>query len=251
MTELHSEPSAENPQATAPELWGPVASLFLGGGIFTIYSVAQALVLFASLFFLSLSQRGQVSGLQFALATLIACPFGIALVIAAVRLHPRRRGPSVREYLGLRGARLRDVAISVLLLGAFMAVYNGSTRWLGRPTVPEFMLEAYASAGSLPLLYLAIVIAAPLFEELLFRGFLLPGLVRSRLGTAGGIAVASLAFAVPHLQYDLYDMSWVFVLGALLGFVRWKTGSLWLVFGLHALNNLLATLETGWFLAQR
>lgn len=251
MTELHSEPSAENPEATAPELWGPVASLLLGAGIFTVYSVAQAVVLFASLFLVSWSPGSQVSGLQFALSTVIACPLGIAVVIAAVRFRSRRRGSSVRRYLGLRGVRLRDVALSVLLLGVFMTVYNASTRWLGRPTVPDFMLEAYASARFLPLLYLAIVIAAPLFEELLFRGFLLPGLVRSRLGVGGGIAVASLAFAVPHLQYDLYDMSWVFLLGALLGFVRWKTGSVWLAFGLHALNNLLATLETAWFLAHR
>jgi membrane protease YdiL (CAAX protease family) len=249
VTETLSESPAGNPAVAAPSPWEPMVTLLLGGGIFGVYTLVQVVVFFASLFFLPPQEPGRVSGLQFSLATLISCPVGIALVAAVAR--SLRGELSVREYLGLRGARPAAVAVSLLSLGSFMALYDLTTRWLRRPTVPDFMVEAYTSARFLPLLYLAVVVAAPLFEELLFRGFLLPGLLRSRLGVTGGILVSSLVFAIPHLQYDLYDMSWVFVLGALLAVVRWQTGSLWLVFGLHALNNLLATLETARLLAQR
>ena len=46
--------------------------------------------------------------------------------------------------------------------------------------MPAVWAQTYASAGSLPLLLLALVVVAPIFEETLFRGFLFRGLAASR-----------------------------------------------------------------------
>jgi membrane protease YdiL (CAAX protease family) len=88
-----------------------------------------------------------------------------------------------------------------------------------------------------------VVVGAPLVEETFFRGFLFRGLAASPLGGPATIVVTSLAWAAIHLQYDLYDMGTIFLLGLLLGAFRLITGSLWPPLLMHALVNLLATIQ--------
>jgi hypothetical protein len=87
-------------------------------------------------------------------------------------------------------------------------------------------------------------VVAPVFEELFFRGFLLAGFASSFLRPAGAVLVTSASWALIHLQYDLYGMVTIFVLGLLLGAARLASGSVLLTIGLHAFSNLLSTVET-------
>ena len=82
------------------------------------------------------------------------------------------------------------------------------------------------------------VLVAPLVEELLFRGFLLPPLAR-RLGRAGGIALSALLFGLLHMT-DPQAVPPLVVLGAVLGWLRLASGSLLPALILHAGNNTLA-----------
>ena len=91
---------------------------------------------------------------------------------------------------------------------------------------------------------LAIVVAAPVSEETLFRGFFFAGVAHSRIGVPGAIILGSLIWALIHLQYDFYGMATIFFSGLLLGYVRFKTGSIYATMFLHGLMNLLATIET-------
>jgi len=91
------------------------------------------------------------------------------------------------------------------------------------------------------------MVAAPLGEETLFRGFFFQGLLRSRLGAPGAIALSSLFWALIHVQYDAYGIATIFVTGLFLGYARLKTQSLYVPIFLHSLNNLGATLELLWF----
>ena len=126
---------------------------------------------------------------------------------------------------------------------ALAAASDGLTLLLERPLVPEFMLNIYQTAGVLPLFWLAIVVMAPVFEEVFFRGFMFAGLERSKLGGLGAIVVTSFAWAAIHVQYDLYGMATVFVLGLLFGAARLRSRSVLLTIGLHATVNLVASLE--------
>jgi len=90
----------------------------------------------------------------------------------------------------------------------------------------------------------ALIVGAPLFEETFFRGFLFKGLEASFLGTVGAILVTALLWASIHVQYEIYEMSQIFVFGLLLGAARVRTGSLLAPFLAHAMANFLATLET-------
>lgn len=78
------------------------------------------------------------------------------------------------------------------------------------------------------------VVLAPLFEETLFRGVLLPVAGR-RLGAVGGVVVSALIFAVAHLS--LGELAPLFILGLGLGWLRWSSGRLASCVLMHALWN--------------
>jgi len=91
------------------------------------------------------------------------------------------------------------------------------------------------------------VIVAPAGEEILFRGFLFRGWVRSPRPVGPAIIaifVISLLWAVLHVQYDWTGIVQILVVGLFLGWMRYVSGSTLLTFFLHALFNVEGTLET-------
>jgi membrane protease YdiL (CAAX protease family) len=106
-----------------------------------------------------------------------------------------------------------------------------------------FMLAIYRSAqaeGSLIWLWLETVVVAPIREELLFRGFMFRGFVHTQRDAIPSIVFISLIWSLTHFRYDWLTIAEVFVLGLLLGLVRWSTGSTTLTILLHAVNNLVS-----------
>ena len=117
------------------------------------------------------------------------------------------------------------------------------TRLLERPIVPEFMVNVFETAYFIPLLWVAFIIAAPLFEEIFFRGFLFEGFQHSRLGMIGTVSLTSLAWTVLHVQYGAYELSTIFVLGIVFGVARLKTRSVYPPLAMHSLFNLFAMVQ--------
>lgn len=126
---------------------------------------------------------------------------------------------------------------------AFAMASDTLTWLLGKPIVPEFMQVAWSTAEKISFT-IAVIVVAPVTEELIFRGFLLSGLRPTRLGASGAVLVSSATWAAIHSQYDLYFMASIFVLGILLGTARVKTGSIFAPIALHALSNVVSLIET-------
>jgi membrane protease YdiL (CAAX protease family) len=167
--------------------------------------------------------------------------------VAVVALAARRPGWSVAEYLGLVRPATRDVVMALLILVPFLLGYDGLTYLLGRDIVTPFQVDTYRSArdaGMLPVFWFALVIAAPVAEEIVFRGFLFRGWVRSERAALPGIVLISALFAAIHMQYDWYGILQVFFIGLLFGFVRWRSGSTLLTILMHVLANLWATVQS-------
>jgi membrane protease YdiL (CAAX protease family) len=78
------------------------------------------------------------------------------------------------------------------------------------------------------------LVVAPLFEETLFRGVLLP-VAAQRLGGAAAVILSAAVFAVAHLS--LGELAPLFVLGLGLGWLRWRSGRLASTVLMHALWN--------------
>ena len=87
---------------------------------------------------------------------------------------------------------------------------------------------------SLILLFLTTTILAPLFEEIIFRGVLLPILSRD-LGLISGILISAFIFAIAHLSIS--EMPPLLVLGMGLGITRIVSGSLLSSVVMHSLWN--------------
>lgn len=84
--------------------------------------------------------------------------------------------------------------------------------------------------------FVLLVIAAPITEELVFRGILFAGWRRH--GFVMAAAFSSLLFGLAHWQPNVALAT--FVLGWLLAWLYERSGSLWAPIGLHALKNGLA-----------
>ena len=113
----------------------------------------------------------------------------------------------------------------------------------GNPLLP--LLVQTQDPWVVAIFALVIVVLAPLFEETIFRGFLLPSLTRN-LPVAVAVVVSGLVFALAHLSVaDLLPLT---VLGILLGFVYTRERGLWAPIVLHSLWNggsLVALLVLG------
>ena len=90
------------------------------------------------------------------------------------------------------------------------------------------------------LLFVTTTILAPLFEEIIFRGILLPTLSKD-FGIISGIIVSAFIFALAHLS--LGEMPPLFVLGIGLGITRIASGSLFSSVIMHSLWNGLTFLN--------
>ena len=87
---------------------------------------------------------------------------------------------------------------------------------------------------SVILLLVTTVVFAPLFEELVFRGALLPVLAQA-YGRGLGVIVSALVFALAHLSVGEFPP--LVVLGLGLAFVRLSSGRLFPCVLMHSLWN--------------
>ncbi|HSG91369.1 MAG TPA: CPBP family intramembrane glutamic endopeptidase [Pseudomonadales bacterium] len=139
----------------------------------------------------------------------------------------------------------RTLAVCGLVLLVFALASDLLTILIDRPLVPPIIAEVHASAHPLPL-FLALVVAAPLFEEVFFRGLVLGGLVSSGLSARAAAVASALAWSTLHLQYDLYGVATIFAMGLLLAWARLRTRSLLPCLLMHGLANLYAFVQLVW-----
>jgi hypothetical protein len=223
--------------------WGRLASLGLG---FVAMMAGQIGGLLALTWWydLSASQLSSLGGDGGAvtLIIIVSTPIQVALLW----LFAQRAG-NAADYLGLTMPRRSELIVGVLAIIALIVVSDAVSWLLGRGLVTSFQTDIYRTAGTeglLPLLWLAVVVVAPIGEETLFRGFLFRGWLHAPRDAWPVIVATALLFAVLHVQYDLFVIAQVFVFGLLLGWMRWASGSTILTMALHMLINFEGMLET-------
>ncbi|MEE3715934.1 type II CAAX endopeptidase family protein [Tumidithrix elongata RA019] len=102
----------------------------------------------------------------------------------------------------------------------------------GNPLLP-ILVESQDNLAKL-ILWSTLAIAAPFFEELLFRGFLLPSLTKF-MSYGSAIALSAFCFALAHL--NLADLIPLTVLGMVLGFIYVRSNNLFAPMLVHCLWN--------------
>jgi len=183
--------------------------------------------------FQKLFEDGDLIGIAFPLAMVIV----LALLALVIKFRRKR---SIVEYLALRpqpvGVLMRWLGLASLLLLA----NSISGVVLNRPNVPEWIATAFATVDYKYLFLFGLVVCGPVLEEALYRGYLLRAALESKLHPSAAIVLVSALWALTHLQYDLYDMFWVFILGILLAYSRFRTGSVFPAVTIHCVWNAAA-----------
>ncbi|SMO84467.1 hypothetical protein SAMN06265379_10997 [Saccharicrinis carchari] len=128
------------------------------------------------------------------------------------------------------------ILVSVGALGLQLGALSPLTSLIPMPDIfKQMFLEIGSMTGVFG--FMTLVIAAPIFEELIFRGVILDGLLK-RYSPAKSIFISSLLFGIVHLN------PWQFItamgVGSFMGWVYYKTHNLSLCILIHFVNNLFA-----------
>ena len=161
----------------------------------------------------------------------------ILILMMVVQLNGYRIG----EYFRLRLPRMRDAILGIAATGGLLALYYALNFRNGGVAIQPLELEQYQSAsdaGVLPLLFIAVVLVAPLGEEMVYRGFVFRGLEESRIGAVGAVVVSALLWTALHIDRGLRVLAFIGVLGLLFGWLRVRSQSTLLTWSLHAITNL-------------
>jgi membrane protease YdiL (CAAX protease family) len=166
----------------------------------------------------------------------LATALGFLLVPMAIaaRWGASSVGQALRR-LGVRGFRPGAVKWMLAAIGAYLvfaAVYAGI---FGTPE-QEDIAESF---GTLPLQILLIVIAAPISEEICFRGMLFGGL-RNHMPRIAAALLSGLIFGGLHALTGLSAVPPLIAFGFVLALLYEKTGSIVPGIILHMLNNSVA-----------
>ena len=173
---------------------------------------------------------------------------GAVIAVAAWRaLAPAGARPTASS--GLRAAP-RDLWVGALVCAGaipLVSVAGITSQAIARAVGRESAEVAHAtlglllendSAAAFLMTAAAVVIAAPIAEELLFRGMLQTGLREAGLGPVWGAVGASLAFLAVHVTVlDGAMMPALFVLSVVLGLSYERTGRLGTPVVAHACFN--------------
>jgi len=227
--------------------WRVLISVLLVAGTFVATQIAVTLVIAAfeaasspgldmDAWLAASDKNGFVLSLA-SIATLFTC-------VPLIWFLASRREPAPWSYLGVRPFSRASLLLWCALTLAFMLCSDLLALALGKPLVPPFMVEIYATARSPLLLLLVLALTVPVVEELFFRGFILSALGSLGIPFRVGAAASALAWAVIHTQYELYELVLVFALGMLLAEARYRSRSVIPCIAMHGVFNIGAFVET-------
>lgn len=217
--------------------WRPHAPVPWGG--VDVALVLAAYVVCAALAAMWLPAEPSLVSVLLANLTTLAGTMLFALV------HLRHRGAD-RQSLGVGlAAWPDDVRLGVGGLALVIAPLLGLATILDRivpyrhPLVD--LLAVDRSPGTLVVVLVSAVVAAPIAEELFFRR-ILQGWLEARLsgdGGRGAVAFSAALFAIAHVGQGLAYVP-LFLLGLVLGWIARQTGSIIGCVVLHALFNAVS-----------
>ncbi len=155
-----------------------------------------------------------------------------------------RAGWSVRDYFALATPEWPALLLAVAAGVVFLLIDNVVGILDPAPPGASDYLD-YTRAveqGFVPLLWLNSIFIAPAGEEMIFRGFLYRGWSQTPLGPFGAIVLTAALFGLAHLQYDVFGMISIAISGLIMGWLRWRSGSIVPPMVAHAVNNALVAI---------
>jgi membrane protease YdiL (CAAX protease family) len=205
------------------------------------------LVLFCLLYLLASYARTFFYDFQMPLFKMVALLLIYLTILSTIGIINHVRGNSWAGTYGLGLRQTKTLLYSPLLYLAIIPFLLLSSQLynfiLEKIFGGEAELQAVATfiaheRSWLQILYILVaIIAAPIYEEIIFRGMLFPYFTK-RTGLLGGVVLTSAVFALIHLHTP--SIVPLFLLSTGLCLAYWRSGSLWISIGIHALYNAVS-----------
>lgn len=169
---------------------------------------------------------------------------GGVLAIVILLIYTKTKWKFIAEHIW-KPTSLAIILLSILLYALMLpfAEFLGSmVPTEGIPFLEKLykgMAESFEQMFNFKIAaFITICILAPILEEIIFRGIILRGMLQNGSSPVSAIIISALLFGIAHLNpWQFFGAGF---LGAVFGFVYYRTKSLWLCMFLHALNNTLA-----------
>ncbi|MBN1246314.1 MAG: CPBP family intramembrane metalloprotease [Anaerolineae bacterium] len=195
----------------------------------TYLVVGIAILLLSSMIETSTLSRYLIGTLvEFLLAALAL--IALRLEKLSVKKTARLSWPAAQEIL-LAVAAAPGLWITGVMLNLVSVFVLGYVTPVPPSQFPTTIAEAAA-------LMLATLVAAPLCEELIFRGYVQRAYERKRVWV--GVLAGGFIFALYHLRFQ--GVAAIIPVALALSFIAWRTGSLIPGIALHAAYNAIATI---------
>lgn len=211
--------------------WGP--QLAIGG---LLIALGVGLLLSIPAVIIESPSEGEDLSTTANVVVQLATALGFLLVpIAIASQWGKVSVPEALRRLGVRGfggEAIGWMVVATIVYLIFAAAYAGI---FGVPE-QEDIAEGF---GALPVQILLIVIAAPISEELLFRGLIFGG-IRKHMPRIAAALLAGLIFGALHALTGLSAVPPLIFFGFVLCLLYEKTGSIVPGIILHMLNNSVA-----------
>ena len=216
------EPSVVKPYPTLKQTWGLLAVLLL----ITLFVAGSVIVVKMAL---KSGEPQQIVNGPWFMLLLYTLQFTLIILFAFMlkKRHEPNYSPSWK-FIGPGEAAL----IAVITVGLTFLV-DPITDLIPMPEFLKKLLLELLSDRSLPTV-LMLVVAAPICEELLFRGIILDGLLKN-YAPKRAIIWSAFFFGIAHL--NPWQFIAALVLGGFMGWVYWRTGSLWATLIIHFIAN--------------
>jgi len=186
---------------------------------------------------------------QIPLMRLVMTVLIYAVMICLMTVFSRTHKKAGLSRLGIAPSEFRLILLApIVYLAAIPALILVSKvslllLTLFSPAEPELQEVAKIVSGEwswLEILYtLMAVFAAPVYEELLFRGIAFPYCVK-KIGLIPAMLLVSLLFGLVH--FHLPSFGTLTLLSVVLCLAYWRTGSLWPSIGAHMIFNAITIL---------
>lgn len=209
-------------------LWVDMCAIM---GVFVISIVIGAIVSYILL------KLGKAS-MGFSVFTGYVINFGIPIFFAAWFLKKRGKRKKMRNFFRMTMKKVNPtlilwgfvlVMITSVVIEPLLSIF---------PDVNMEQLQRVVDMGGWSLLMM--IVAAPILEEIFFRGIIQEELT-TEYGGLKGVLLAAAFFGLAHIQVPQQAVN-AFFIGIILGYIYVKTKSLVPVIIIHALNNAIAYL---------
>ena len=229
-------------------IWGFWGTLLWGVVILIVFLIGQVLPLLGYMFvqnmeitfesFNTLAASATTNSFLLFLSSIGGVLLTVPIVLGIAKL---KKGSILKEYFSLNGFKLKTLGFWILVFIVLQVATGFLIDSLGAKEIPDFMMNLkYPTCMEKILLLVAVVVAAPIVEEVVFRGFLLKGFTNSFIGMHGAVLITSALWAVIHMQYEIAYLIAIFLIGLVFGYARLLTNSLYIPMIMHALMNFLA-----------